>query len=128
MIVVNFEPKKQVPFLERAYDTSIEPKALTSSRRTEPGGLGRVGIDSGVKHDLLDATGEYVSGEADCLLSPDERVCQVICHWTKTFVAKDGEFVHPRVIDVTRVAQPVDKGLGMFAIWDGCHNDSDLSI
>ena len=125
IIVVSFEPKEGA-FVEKAHKWESEPKGLTSSGRTEPGGFGRVGIDFGVKDDLLDASSEDVAGEADRLLSPDERVCQVIRHRAKAFVPEHGEFVHPCMIDVTRVAQPVDRGLGMVAVWDGCHNDSDL--
>ena len=112
--------------METAHKCESEPKGLTSSGRTEPGGLGRIGIDFGVKHDLLDAASEDVSGEADRLLSPDESVCEVIRHRTEAFVTEHGEFVHPCMIDVTRVAQPVDRGLGIVAVWDGCRNNSDL--
>lgn len=112
--------------MEKAHKCESESKGLTSSGRTEPGGLGRVWIDVGVKYDLLDAAGKDVSGEADRLLGPDERVCQVIRHRTKAFIAEHGELVHPCMIDVTRVAQPVYRGLGMVAVWDGCRNNSDL--
>jgi len=79
-----------------------------------------------VPHGLRDATGEYVSGEADYLLGPDERVRQVIRHGTETFVSEHGEFVQPWVIDEARVAQPVDRELWVVGIWDDRRNDANL--
>jgi hypothetical protein len=50
----------------------------------------------------------HISGEADHLLSPDERVCHVVRHGAKACVAEHSEFVQPGVIDEASVAQPVD--------------------
>lgn len=85
------------------------------------------GVELDVEDGLFDSTRQHVSGETDHLLGPDERVREVICHGTKAFVAKHGEFVQPWVIDEARVAQPIDRELGMVGIRNDSRNDSDLS-
>jgi hypothetical protein len=78
------------------------------------------------EHGLLDTTSEYVSGEADHFLCPDERVRQVVRHGAKACVAKHGQFVQPRVVYEASVAQPVDRELGVVGIRDDRCNDANL--
>ena len=71
----------------------LSSEALTGSRRANPGLFVLDGFEVDIEHGLLDPTGVHVSGEADHLLGPDERVRQVICHGAKACVAEHSEFV-----------------------------------
>lgn len=102
--------------------------SLTGSGRADAGGFALDGVELDVEDGLFDSTRQHVSGETDHLLGPDERVREVICNGTEAFVAKHGEFVQPWVIDEARVAQPIDRELGMIGIRDDSRNDSDLSV
>jgi hypothetical protein len=81
-----------------------------------------------IEHGLLNATSVNISSEADHLLGPDERVCQVIRHGAKTCVAEYGEFIQPGVIDEASIAQPVDRKFGMVGIRDDGRDDTDLRV
>jgi hypothetical protein len=84
------------------------------------------GFEMDIEHGLLNATSVNISGEADHLLGPDERMCQIIRHGAKACVAEYGEFIQPGVIDEASIAQPIDRILGMVGIRDDCRNDTDL--
>ena len=68
-------------------------EALTGSWRADSGLFVLDGFEMDIEHGLFDATGVHVSGEADHLLGPDERVRHVICHGAKTCVAENSEFI-----------------------------------
>ena len=117
--------KRGVSFT-RMWLPSQSRKPLTSSWRADSGVFVLDGFEMNIKHGLLDATCVHVSSEADHLLCPDERMCQVVCHGAKACVAKYGQFVQPRVIYEAGIAQPVDRILGVVGIRDDRCNDTDL--
>jgi hypothetical protein len=59
-----------------------------------------------IEHGLLNATSISISCEADHLLRPDERVCQVMRHGAKNCVAEYSEFIQPVVTDEASIVQP----------------------
>ena len=71
-----------------------------------------------VKHGLIYATIKYISGDADHLLRPCERVDNVVHLRAQARVALHGELIDPGVVDEASVAQPVDGVFGVSRIWD----------
>jgi hypothetical protein len=104
----------------------MEPEPLTSSGRTNPGGLILNHIEVDVENRLLDTATEHVSGEADHLLGPNESVCHVIRYGAKAFVTEHSKLVQPGMIDEACIAQPVDRELWVVGVWDDCCNDAGL--
>jgi hypothetical protein len=117
----NFKPM----YLSLRHMRLSEP--LTGSWRADTGVLVLDGFEMDIEHGLLNAASVNISGEADHLLGPDERVCQVVRRGAKTCVAEYSEFIQPGVIDEASIAQPVDRKLGMVGIRDDCRNDTDLT-
>jgi len=79
-----------------------------------------------IKHRFFEATGEHVPSEADHLLRPSEGVDYIIDLWAQTRVAQYGEFVDPRVVDLTGVTNPVYRILGVVRIRDDGGNHTNL--
>ena len=83
-------------------------------------------VEFDIKYGFPDATGEYVPREVDHLLRPCESVDYVVHLGPQARIIEHGELVEPWVVDKAGVAQPVNRELGMFGIWnDGC-NHADL--
>ena len=76
-----------------------------------------------VKHGLLDATCEYISGEANYLLRSRERVDDVVHLRAQACITENSKLVKPWVVDEVRIAQPEDRVFRMIWIWDdGCNH------
>jgi hypothetical protein len=120
--------EKDVRAERRAVCDSIrsehDPKT-TKLLRTRCGGTDASGgvenfLELEVQHGLPDATCEYVSGEADHLLRPCERVDNVVHLRAQVRVAEHGELIEPGVVYEASVAQPVDGEFGVIRIGYDC--------
>ena len=76
-----------------------------------------------IKHRFLETTSEHVPSEADHLLCPSEGMDHIVDLWAQTRVTEYGEFVDPRVVDLTGVTEPEYRVLRMIGIRDdGSHH------
>src|SRR6266404_3678452 len=97
---------------------------LTGSWRANPGVHVFERSDFEIKNGLFETASEHVPGIADHLLGPDECVRQVVRDRAKAGIALHGELIEPKMIDKTRVAQPIDGPFRLVGIWDDSRNDT----